>query len=87
MPQLVSQIADRNLYVSPNKFVLPDYECFDVDECILQNIVTDFNHDCSETAKCKNTDGAYDCECKVGFRGSGFGDAGCIDIGKDIFSN
>ena len=77
----------RNSYVSPNKFVLADYECFDVDECILQNIVTDFNHDCSETAKCKNTDGAYDCECKVGFRGSGFGDAGCIDIGKDIFSN
>lgn len=42
--------------------------------------MTDFEHDCSDTAKCENTDGSYDCKCFEGFRGRGFGDNGCIDL-------
>ena len=38
--------------------------CTDIDECQTANDT------CHENAECINTDGGFECECKVGFTGN-----------------
>ena len=38
----------------------------DIDECLSHS-----ENNCSINARCINTDGGYQCECMVGFEGSG----------------
>jgi len=40
--------------------------------CADENECTEGSHDCSDNAKCINSDGAFDCECKDGYEGDGF---------------
>ena len=37
----------------------------DIDECVTNQ------HDCNEKAICSDTDGSFNCTCKVGYRGDG----------------
>ena len=45
--------------------------CVDVDECDLSLEANRRQSRCSRFAKCTNTIGSYDCQCRPGFRGDG----------------
>ena len=48
------------------------FYCADVDECSLaEALPTASPHTCSPNTQCRNTDGAYECECKSDFRRPG----------------
>ncbi|CBY21222.1 unnamed protein product [Oikopleura dioica] len=49
--------------------------CFDYNECALKL------HNCDELAKCKNTEGGYECICPKGFESDVSGSA-CLDINE-----
>jgi len=51
------------------------YRCFDYNECALKL------HNCDELAKCKNTEGGYECICPKGFESDVSGSA-CLDINE-----
>ena len=50
-------------YVNVDQFL----GCTDDDECAL-----DLHHCDPVNADCKNTNGSYECVCKIGFEGDGF---------------
>lgn len=47
-------------------YMIHNVSLSDVDECLANT------HKCSRHAECVNTEGSYRCQCKPGFRGSGF---------------
>ncbi|CAG5106783.1 Oidioi.mRNA.OKI2018_I69.chr1.g2997.t1.cds [Oikopleura dioica] len=51
------------------------YRCFDYNECALKL------HNCDELAKCKNTEGGYECICPNGFESDSTGNK-CLDINE-----
>ena len=54
---------------------------YDIDEC------TTYTHECARHALCKNTPGAYTCQCNLGYTGDGYAQgAGCKDV-DDCASN
>merc|ERR1719267_423065 len=54
---------------------------YDINEC------TTYTHECARHALCKNTPGAYTCQCNLGYTGDGYAQgAGCKDV-DDCASN
>ncbi len=55
------------------------FYCGDLDECTLEAPTTTTQpHNCHADADCINLDAAFNCTCKVGFRGDGV--VSCVDI-------
>jgi len=59
----------------------------DVDECVYAGPCARFRHACAPTAVCRNTRGAYACDCADGAAGDGkLGGTGCADARPPVLS-
>ena len=55
---------------------LCEYFIADVNECTDMDSV----HNCDDDATCTNTDGSFECKCKVGFIGNGVSCSGKVSV-------
>ncbi|KAH8086193.1 hypothetical protein JL720_7396 [Aureococcus anophagefferens] len=59
----------------------------DVNECVYAGPCARFRHACAPTAVCRNTRGAYACDCADGAAGDGkLGGTGCADARPPVLS-